>query len=98
MYELLSPLAHMDEDVDPQSHNKKLMENQKLVATFAFFPFSAILVAFCVLLCFRKIEDYYLKKTIWFLFLALTLRTATYSIIVYGIDSVSEHNENQTVF
>ena len=50
------------------------MEKNFLILAIACLPFLIILIAMILLFCFRKIVDYYLKKTIIILIIALALR------------------------
>ena len=45
-------------------------------------PFGGLLIAFIIVLCRRKIEDFYLRWSLWVLFAAMGLRTVLSLILV----------------
>ena len=51
---------------------------------YAFFPFVAIFIAFLIVLCFRRVEDYFLKRTIGLFIIAILLRVVM-CIIMFAI-------------
>ncbi len=64
------------------------------ISVFAFFPFAVIFVTFLIMLCLRKIDDYYLRRTIFTFIVALTMRTLM-SVVMYLVfaDTV-DNNES----
>ena len=68
-----------DKDVWWLDYSSRLRENPELLENYmiqivAFLPFTVILVAFLVLFCLRKVEDYFLVRSLWFFIGAIGLR------------------------
>ena len=51
------------------------------IAAFGVLPFIVLLIIYIVILCRRKIEDYYLKWCSWILMAAINLRIFMSSIV-----------------
>ena len=63
------------------------------IASIAFLPFCCLEVAFLVVVCRRKIEDYYLRYSIIFLVASMALRTLMCMVIVITV-IVADENED----
>ena len=53
-----------------------------------------LLVAFSILLCFRKVEDYYLKQTFGYLIAAMVMRLVICMIMVIIFNRIAENSES----
>ena len=52
------------------------------IQSAAFFPFCGLLIAFIFVFCTRKIEDYFLRISIFFLVTSMTLRICMCLVLV----------------
>ena len=74
--------------------DNKTVEANFWIETVAFVPFSILLIAFCILLCFRRIEDYYLRRSLGFLIASMSLRVAMFVIILMVLVIGEEKQQN----
>ena len=71
-------------------------ENPEVIANFriqsaAFLPFCCLEFAFLIVVCRRKIEDYYLRSSIIFLVASMALRTIMCLIIIIAVIEAGEN-------
>ena len=54
-----------------------------VISISSAIPFSGIFIALIIVVCRRKIEDFYLRWSLWVLFAAMGLRIVMSSILIY---------------
>lgn len=68
------------------------------ILAIAGIPFTCLLIAFCILLCYRKVEDYYLGKSIGFFILAMVLRICMCTIMGVILFNSEQKQEKHSLF
>ena len=65
------------------------------IAAIALIPFLVLLIVYIVILCRRKISDYYLRQCMWLLMTTICLRVGMSSIVavIYKISYEKDDNE-----
>ena len=81
------------EEFDEVLEYKSTLDKNFFILSIACLPFLTILSAMILLFCFRKIVDFYLKRTILILIIAMALRGIGCSIMVWFLfDNVRMKN------
>lgn len=68
------------------------------ILAIAMLPFLILLISFVVVLCARKIEDYYLQKSIGFVIAAMALRLSMCIIVVIIFDTADTEGTSYGLF
>ena len=71
-------MTEFDDELD---HNPDQLFNFMIVAC-GMLPYLILLVSFLIVLCARKIEDFYLRRSIGFMIAAMALRICMCLIVV----------------
>ena len=62
---------------------------------YAFLPFSILLIALTLQLCFRKVRDRFLRHTLIFLFIAMLIRISLLGINLFYILIIANQRQLQ---
>ena len=76
--------------------NPDLVRNY-MIGAYAFVPFSIVFIVFLIVLCLRKIKDYYLKHSIVFYIIAMGMRVLLCVMLVTILLMSNEREANQTL-
>ena len=60
----------------------------------AFIPFCIVFLTFLIILCIRKLNDYYLQKSLIFIFLAMFIRIAQILIFYVLWDDKNDNSDS----
>ena len=68
-----------------------ILSNFRIQAT-TFLPFCCLILSFLVVLCRRKIEDFYLRQSMLFLVASMALRTLMCMVIIIAVIAADEND------
>ena len=67
------------------------------IQSAAFFPFCGLLIAFIIVFCTRKIEDYFLRISIFFLVASMTLRIFMCLVLIICMIVNAKHDDGSVL-